>query len=190
MKDLDNTLFTIGDSLKFDIQFLTEGLGKGVESFRKKFNQRNAPEETLKSLNWEIVEFYSLLGQATDFMTAIRSSTDILAAGEHHQRSVKQARESWVKQCGNHLAYLRNLFKKKRQCATHILVFMLSDEKWDKKPYATPVQYIPYHSLQDQELRDLVKKIKVELNNANIKAVGRQDVLYMYFNPFIVVVSF
>ena len=62
------------------------------------------------------------------------------------------------------MVYLRNLFIKKRQpAATHVLLFLLSDEKRNKKPFAIPVQYVPYHSLRDQYVRDLTDSIKREM---------------------------
>ena len=170
-KDLKKVLSDIGETLKFDMEFLSKGLGKGVEVFRMKFNQVNAPEETLKSLNLDIVEFHTLLGQASDFSIAIKDSLNILDQKEINH-PVADARKCWLKHCKNYLVYLRNLWKKKRECATHILVFMLLDERRDKNPYAIPLQYVPYHSIRDQELRDLVKNITLELTKANLKVVG------------------
>ena len=55
------------------------------------------------------------------------------------------------------IVYLRNLFIKKRQpAASHVLLFLLSDERRNRKPFAIPVQYVPYHSLRDQFVRDLL----------------------------------
>jgi len=69
--------------------------------------------------------------------------------------------------------YARNLFKKKRQCATHILVTMVSDERRNKKPYALPVRYVAYKSLRDQHVRDLNKELKLEMTKRNLNVVGK-----------------
>ena len=53
-------------ALEEDIAFLDDGLQK-AESFRSKFNNPSTPVETLKSLNWDIVEFQRLLEQASFF---------------------------------------------------------------------------------------------------------------------------
>ena len=63
--------------------------------------------------------------------------------------------------------YLRNLFKKKRTAATHVLVLMLSDERRQKKPYALPVRYIPYRSLRGQYVRDFTKDVKQHMTQRN-----------------------
>lgn len=70
-------------------------------------------------------------------------------------------------------SYLRNLFKKKRVAATHILVVMLSDERRSKKPYALPIRYVPYRSLKDQYIRDLTKDVKLAMQERGLKVVGK-----------------
>jgi len=54
-------------ALEEDIAFLDDGLQKAVDSFCSKFNNPSTPVETLKSLNWDIVEFQRLLEQASFF---------------------------------------------------------------------------------------------------------------------------
>lgn len=69
--------------------------------------------------------------------------------------------------------YLRNIFKKRRQpAATHVLVLMVSDERRNHKPYALPVQYIPYYSLKDQYVRDFTEVLKEHMVQLGLHAVG------------------
>ena len=63
-------------ALEEDIVFLDDGLQKAVESFRSKFNNPSTPVETLKSLNWDIVEFQTLLEQAYFFKEQISTFID------------------------------------------------------------------------------------------------------------------
>ena len=57
------------------------------------------------------------------------------------------------------MKYLRHLFIEKRQpAATHVLAVLVSEERRNKKPYAIPVHFIPYHSLKDQYIRDLSQR--------------------------------
>ena len=72
------------------------------------------------------------------------------------------------------LTYLRNLFVKKRQPgATHVLLFLLSDERKNRKPYTMPIHYVPYKSIRDQFVRDLTVNIKTEMMRLGLKPVGR-----------------
>ena len=74
------------------------------------------------------------------------------------------------------LTYLTNLFVKKRQPgATHVLLFLVSDERRNKKPYALPVQYIPYKSIKDQHVRDMTDAIKSKMMELDLKLVGTLD---------------
>lgn len=74
------------------------------------------------------------------------------------------------------LTYFRNLYIKKRQPgATHVLLFLISDERRNRKPYALPVQHVPYKSIKDQFLRDLTDSIKREMINMSLKPVGMSD---------------
>ena len=71
-----------------------------------------------------------------------------------------------------YLGFLRALFKKKRVAATHVLVVMVSAEGRNVKPYATPVQYIPYVSLRDQYIRDILMKLKEAMTRMGLHVTG------------------
>lgn len=173
--DLVAALATMANALEQDINFLDGGLREAVVAFRSKFNNPNTSVETLKSLNWEIVEFQTLLEQASVFKQKIE---DLIRNLNHDQQlPVVPNWRLWVKESPGYLQYLRNLFKKKRTCATHIMVFMVADEQRNSKPYAIPVQYIPYKGIRDQEVRDLTKGIKVQMTNADLKVVGELSIL-------------
>lgn len=79
------------------------------------------------------------------------------------------------------LTYLTNLFVKKRQPgATHVLLFLVSDERRNKKPYALPVQYIPYKSIKDQHVRDMTDAIKSKMMQLDLKPVGTLDEIIFF----------
>lgn len=142
-----------------------------MQTFRVKFNNPSTSTETLKGLNWDIVEFKTLLEQASVFKQKIN---DIIANLNPvaQQVPIEPNWRLWVKESPGYLQYLRNLFKKKRTCATHVLVFMVADEQRNTKPYAIPIQYVPHKGIRDQEVRDLTKGIKEQMTNAHLKVVG------------------
>jgi hypothetical protein len=64
-----------------------------------------------------------------------------------------------------------------------IFVFMISPDKRDKKPYAIPIQCIPYRGMKDTTLRRLTSQIVHEMHHR--KMVGselfcHQSALYNY----------
>ena len=69
--------------------------------------------------------------------------------------------------------YLRNLFKKKRLAATHVVLVMLSDEKISKKRYALAVRCMAPELFKDQFIRDLMKDLKEEMRKQESCVTGR-----------------
>ena len=75
------------------------------------------------------------------------------------------------------LATIRNdltLFVKhhKHTTAAHLLVFMISSEERKKKPYAIPVQCLPYKGLSDANVREFANKIIHEMTRLSMKVAG------------------
>jgi hypothetical protein len=51
---------------------------------------------------------------------------------------------------------------------------MIAEEARTRKPYALPVQYLPYASVRDQEIRDIIKDIKTVMANLGMTIVGKR----------------
>ena len=60
----------------------------------------------------------------------------------------------------------------RRTPASHIFVFMISSESRSKKPYALPVQCIPYCGLKETELRRLISDLCKEMTALGMKVSG------------------
>lgn len=144
-----------------------------VAALHKEYMDRKAlMNDTIDQLLPNVVKMVDLLKEDIVF----------LAAG------LKDAEKDWfqtreVSKCTRSLKddkykYLCNLYAKKRQpAATHVLVFLVSEERRNRKPYALPVQYIPYKSIKDQHVRDYVNKIKEAMVSAGMKPVGKYHFL-------------
>lgn len=143
----------------------------------------NTPKETLKSLNLEVVEFQTLAERCQDIIAKLNQATSTLDSNERQSRSLLQKLHEQV------MDFLCSLFKKRRQPpADHVLVILLSDERHSKKPYALPCSYYPYSSLNDAYVRDLTRKIKIEMTNQNLTVVGKfliqKHKFLSSFNPY------
>lgn len=172
---LQQSLMNVLENIEDDIVFLTEGLEKATKLFQEKMRKATTSEETLRCLNWEVVEFQVLLKQSNNWLTLL---TDLL--GELNPHNPDRAHVvSILKDSGSDMAlYLRNIYKKRRQpAATHVLVIMVSDERRNHKPYALPVQYIPYYSLKDQYIRDFAKVVKQNMVQLGLQVVGKFQLL-------------
>jgi hypothetical protein len=61
---------------------------------------------------------------------------------------------------------------KTRVAASHILIFMVSDELRNFKPYAIPVHVMKYTSLIDKNARDLEDEFKIAMEDMDMVTVG------------------
>lgn len=69
------------------------------------------------------------------------------------------------------LRYLKDLFSKKRVSVTHLLVFMIADERRNCKPYNIPVHFLSYKLLTCAKLQCTVRELEVQLEEA-IRRIG------------------
>ena len=67
--------------------------------------------------------------------------------------------------------------KKRQPAATHVLIIMVSEERRNRKPYSLPVQYVPYHTICDQYIRDLSKSVKLKMTELGM-TVGKYNFSY------------
>ena len=71
------------------------------------------------------------------------------------------------------LSLVKSVYRHKRTPATHALVIMISPEERCKKPYALPVQCIPYSGLADNNARQLMNLVIKEMVERGIKVAGK-----------------
>lgn len=172
LTEMRDTIPRAINQLEEDTVFLEEGFKHASETFQKKFNQANCPEETLKESNWDVVEFQTLLQQSQQLKFKFEEVLSSLVPDQIQRGNTNFLRMSTRDLATSTTKYLRNVFKKKRKPATHVMVTMLSDEKRAFKPYALPVQYIPCQTLRDQFVRDLNRNLKAEMASRNMKVAG------------------
>jgi len=70
-------------------------------------------------------------------------------------------------------AFLKGIVRHQRNAATHVLVFMISPEERNKKPYALPVQCLPYRGISDTKVRKLADNIIQEMVKRNMNVAGK-----------------
>ena len=77
--------------------------------------------------------------------------------------------------------YTKDVFSKKREAATHLMIFMVADERRDMKPYAIPVRALPFKSTTDAKVRQLRDELRLEMENLGTVVVGMFSLpLYIY----------
>ena len=133
-----------------------------MQSSGDEFN-RLASKKKQKSLSWEIVEVVDLLQKAENIAQLL---DEIKHKPQVHHRTVLIANKREIS------AYLRNLYKKRRTAATHVLVVMVADEQRNRKPYAVPIQYLPYHRIRDDDVRNIIEDVIVHMKQYNLQCIG------------------
>lgn len=143
-----------------DVHFLKNGGNEASKIYNKAVEGKRSIESKLMELAWNVTGFQELLMTAKNLIMELEG---VLDGGVISDLPKLKSRL---------LQYNKNLFSKKRVAASYLLVFMISDELRNRKPYAVPVQFIPYKSLSDSKLRDLQVKVEKSMKNVGMTVVG------------------
>ena len=106
----------------------------------------NVSEDSLFALAWDVEGYCKLIEKNTTLTEGIN---DILARinGPFHGRGNIQADVSVLKK--ELEPYIKGVTTKKREATSLLLIFMISNELRNFKPYAMPVRVIKYKSITD-----------------------------------------
>ena len=69
-------------------------------------------------------------------------------------------------------SFVRSLYRHKRQAASNVYVMMISSELRQVKPYALPIQLLPYKSINESTMRKLICEIVKVMISKGRKVVG------------------
>ena len=118
---------------------------------------------------WDVEGYSKLIEKNTSLIQGIN---DILARinGPVHGRGNIQADVSTLKK--DLEAYIKGVTTKKREAASHLLLFMISDELRNFKPYVVPVRVIKYKSITDAMLREFKEELRKAMKECGMTTVG------------------
>lgn len=71
--------------------------------------------------------------------------------------------------------FIRSLYRHKRTPATNVYVMMISSEQRQVKPYALPIQLLPYASIDESTMRNLIRDVLKTMAAQGMKVVGMSD---------------
>ena len=71
------------------------------------------------------------------------------------------------------LEVIHGVFHFKYVAASHIFVMMISSELRNKKPYALPIQCLPYAGLKETNIRSMVRLVVQEMVKEGMKVAGK-----------------
>ena len=155
--------------LKSYLEFLMPGETQARAAYEKVLNASRPSDNVMMELSWELIGYEELLKQNNELIQEITHIANQFKSGQQ-QLVVKSC---LVKLESKLLNYVKQVYMKKRNPATHLMIFMISDELRNSKPYAVPVRFLPYHSITDAKLRELETEIEDAMLAVNMVTVGK-----------------
>ena len=146
----------------------------------KNYCEKVQSKESNKSLfdaGWKVEELKRLVDTCQELIAAVSGviqvvvnpTTDMIQANVAGR--LGSVRESLS-------TFTRDLSRHQRSPASHIFVFMISAEQRNVKPYALPVQCLPYHSINQVVMRQLLSDLVKEMKSRGMNVIGK---LMCYF---------
>ena len=158
-----NDVASLFVELQKDMEFLIAGVDAANGVYSRALQGGRSSDHTLMELAWAVVGFEELVKKVRSFQVEL---------GGFEQRESGGAIDHLISLKSGLLAYLKDLYTKKRTAASHMLVFMIADELRNRKPYAIPVRFMPYRSLTDSKLRELELQLEEAMRNMGMTVVG------------------
>ena len=139
-----------------------------LHQLEKSKNKKAQPSsKSVTDLEWDVQELQFLLEEC-QWAGARAAELDALYSSGSEQRHSTELSE-FKKRTDS---IVRGVVRKQREPASHVMVFMVSPEGRVRKPYAVPVQMLPYKGLKDSTVRDLANQLKKEMHKRNMEVVG------------------
>ena len=120
------------------------------DDFATKRSSGTSTNNVLHQLAWNVDEISRLTESGRKARTGMQCLLDLLENDEDQIQANFSRRLSHLK-CALH-ELVKGFYRYQRTAAAHVLVIMISTETRNKKPYALPVQCIPYKSFKDSEI--------------------------------------
>ena len=139
--------------------------------YNKKQASGKASQQTLFALGWKVDELSKLNSLGRKILVNCKcirerhacSDCDVLT--ENVPRQLTDLRSKAV-------SFIEGCTRMKRTAATHLLVFMISPESRNKKPYAVPVQCIPYSGMSEDTICGLANRLIAEMSARGMRVAG------------------
>ena len=154
-------------------------LQKASNAYDEKLKAGQAPEQTMFSLSWDIEELKTLSTEGHTLRTDIAAALDICSPDTSQRHNLPRKLTSIRKRLHD---FVKRTVHFRRKPATHVFVFMISSALRNQKPYALPVQCLPYAGLKESDIRRLVSALVREMISCGMEVSGKA--------PFTPVISY
>ena len=146
-------------------------LDSANKKYCEKLQANENSQNVLFAAGWKVEELRQLVDHFQNVIRSVTTVNSTIADDAIDKIETNIARQlSGIRETATTLS--RDLSRHKRVSATHIFVMMISCEQRNVKPYSLPVQCLPYHSINQQKLRQLISKLVKEMTSRGMKVAG------------------
>lgn len=132
---------------------------------------KTAQEKAKLGLSWDLKELEFMNENGRQLYVELQTLADQLIDDSFNMQQNNVAKKLADIKDGV-ISLIKSLSRHKRVAATHALVVMISPEERCRKPYALPVQCVPYKGLPDNTVRRLINKVIKEMVQRGMKVAG------------------
>lgn len=164
-------------------------LATADKHYKEKLQSNERGSKLLFEAGWKVEELKNLVDTCQILIATVSSIKETVADSGidfvevNMARTLRKLRESLH-------AFIRDLSRHQRHVATHIFVLMISCEQRCLKPYAIPVQCLPYHSINQRQLRQLLCTLIKEMVSRGMKVAGTYPVTISNLSIFFLNLGF
>lgn len=151
-------------------------LQKANSSYEEKLSHGHTQDQTMFGLSWDIEELKSINAECRTLYREVQWCIDFCSPELFCRHNVPRKLTEIRSKLSD---VFRRIVHFQRSPATHVFVFMVSSEARNKKPYALPVQCIPYAGLREVDLRRLINDLCKEMISLGMNVSGEK--LYTEF---------
>ena len=146
-------------------------LAKATEQYNELLRSGKGGNKAQYRLGWKVDDLSrlntngrKLLVEVSSFVEKLKDPMFDLQSFNFNRRLTETRKELSI--------FITALSKHTRVAATHIMVYMISPAQRDSKPYAVPIQCIPYRGMTEARLREFVDQIVHEMHHRGMKIAG------------------
>ena len=145
-------------------------LQKASSAYDERLKAGQAPEQTMFSLSWDIEELKTLSTEGRTLRTDIAAALDICSPDTFQCHNLPRKLVSIRKRLHD---FVKRVVHFRWKPATHGFVFMISSALRNQKPYALPVQCLPYAGLKESDIRRLVSALVRKMISCGMEVSGK-----------------
>ena len=156
-------------------------LASANDAYSSKLASGKATHQTLFAIGWKVDELVRLNEKGRQLFVQCQ-----ILRQQHADRKYDVVTENFPRQLTELrqqvATFIKGVTRTRWIAATHLLVFMISSESRDKKPYAILVQCLPYTGMSEDMIRTLANRIITEMTSRGMKVAGEHYRYTLVYN--------